>query len=180
MRLALLSFVLGVLVALVARPHLANLAHHLSTLRLDPAPKPAAVTAASATASLPRTYPAPGRILRRLKQTFDEAVVVVLADESFDDRHQLVRLTVVEIWKGPAMLTGRTMDHPLQPSLSHARGQGPQRVLRFVRLTPHVDSGETVYFDGDALRLNPALTVHSLRDALLPTAAHPIALAPVR
>jgi hypothetical protein len=98
---------------------------------------------------------------------FDEAVVVVLADESYDDRHGLTRVSVLEVWKGPEALTGKSMDSRLTPPQSYMHGSRKERVLKFVRMAPHIDSGSSVHFDGEALRMNPSVTVHMIKTTLV-------------
>lgn len=115
----------------------------------------------------PHIYPSPEKTLSRLQQKFDEAVVVVLADESYDDHHQLIKVTVREVWKGPQNLVGQTMSSRLEAPMSYTHPKGTERVLRFMPMTPHLDTVGSIFFEGDALRMNPVITVTSLREALI-------------
>ena len=115
----------------------------------------------------PQTHPAPEKTLALLRKQFDEAVVVVLADESYDFERKLVAVSVIEVWKGPQSLVGKTMNTALKaPTAKHANEKGEFRVLRFMPMTPHLDTVFFAYFDDNVLRMNPAFTAEALRRAL--------------
>jgi len=103
MRSAFLTLTLGILVGFAAPAFMVE--HHLFPAK--PVPTPPASRLSSTEPAKPSGYPSPGMTLARLKKQFAEAVVVVLADESYDDYHQLIHVSVVEGWKGPAILWAR-------------------------------------------------------------------------
>jgi len=167
MRLALLSLVLGILVGFAARSFL--IGHPLHHFAFSPAtrPLPEAGRPLARGPTKPIIYPSPEKTIARLRKQFDEAVVVVLADESYDDHRQLVKIAVVEVWKGPGDLVGKTMDSRLEPPLSYLHSVAKERVLRFMPMTPHLDTSGSVFFDGETLRMNPVLSISLLKDALV-------------
>jgi len=167
MRLALLTLVLGILIGFAGRSVTVNHFQWSFAFPLFEPTKPKIARSASVRPVKPIVYPSPEKTLARLKQQYDEAVVVVLADESYDDRHKLIRVAVVEVWKGPPELVGKTMDSRLEEPLASMHSDRSERVLRFMPMTPHLDTASSVTFTGEVLRMNPALTVSSLRAALL-------------
>ena len=167
MRLALLTLILGIVVGFAA--HSFIVAHPQWCLACSCAKQPAPQASSPATVipAKPRTYPAPEKTLTWLRKQFDEAVVVVLADETFDDFRKLVHVSVLEVWKGPAGLVGKPMDYRLDPPMSYLHPNEKQRVLIFMPMTPYLYTSGTFSFDGDVLRSNPACTIKSLKEALV-------------
>lgn len=166
-RLLILTFILGGVLGFMV--HL-QLAAHPDWWRSKPQTKPVTpklpAAATETVPTKPRVYMPVEKILTRLRQEYDEAVVVVLADESYDDEHKLIRAVVREVWKGPANLTDKPMNAPLGPPLSYLHGQGSVRVLKFIYMTPTLNSGVSFKFDGDKLGLNPAITASDLKAIL--------------
>ena len=162
MRLALLTLILGIVVGFAA--HSFIVAHPQWCLAFSCSKKPAPEAVSPAK---PVTYPPPEKTLARLRKQFDEAVVVVLADETFDDFRKLVHVSVLEVWKGPAGLVGKPMDYRLDPPMSYLHPNEKQRVLIFMPMTPYLYTSGTFSFDGDVLRSNPAFTIKSLKEALV-------------
>ena len=115
----------------------------------------------------PVTYIAPEKILARTKKSFDEAVVVALVDETYDRDHKIARRTVVEIWKGPVRLVGKEMNVKVDWERPYEGLQGSRRALLFLPLTTFITTDLVMYFHGDKLGANPAITVDSLRQSLV-------------
>lgn len=167
MRLAFLTLILGLVVGFAARSFMFEHPQWSASFLPAQGATPRATDLAHAEPRAPQQYQSPEKVLARLKQQFDEAVVVVLADESYDDHRKLVRVSVLEVWKGPPDLVGKTMDYRLGPPLEYAHSEKTERVLRFMPMTPHLDTGGSVFFTGDALRMNPTFTTSSLKAALV-------------
>lgn len=165
MRLPLLTLLLGLLIGIATHSFVTGQFQKIvSALTVKtPAPKPTVVSILRPTK--PYTPMPVEKILAWLKKDFDAAVVVVIANHSYDDRHKLARVEVLEVWKGPADLIGKTMDAPLSPPLSANHGGGTMRVLKFMPMTPHLTTSGTVRLEGEALGLNPAVTLKVLKDA---------------
>ena len=106
------------------------------------------------------------KVMTMLKRRYDEAVVVVLADESYDDQHKLTIVKVVEVWKGPVKLIGKTMNQPLQAPMSYLHDKGTVRVLKFMLMTPHVNSSTAVAIREGMLGMNPTIKVETLKESL--------------
>lgn len=114
----------------------------------------------------PISYPDAAKVIAELQRRYDEAVVVVLADETVDHERQLVNRTVVEVWKGPASLTGKPMNSKIERKLSYENMRGTQRALLFLPLTSFVTSSSSTYFFDSKLGMNPVLTIDDVRMAL--------------
>lgn len=151
--------IVGILIGLEAA-HLVS--GRLNSSRADLASPPPSV-ARMPVAKKAAKYPSREMALERLRHLFSEAVVVVVADESYDDNLKVVHETAREVWKGPKSLVGKCLDDTLEPPLSYQHSSTTERVLLFLPLTPHIDTREAVFFSGDALRINPAITLDSLR-----------------
>ena len=167
MRLSLLSLVLGLVVGFALHSLVTTHPHWYRVFTTAPKPPAKVVQIPSSSSAEPIKYPSSEKTLARLQKLFDEAVVVVLADESYDDNRKVVLVTVREVWKGPQSLVGQTMNSDLRAPLSYLHNQGTQRVLRFMPMTPHLDTNSTFSFKGHVLKSNPAFTVESLKEALL-------------
>ena len=167
MRLALLTLVLGILVGFAAHSFVVEHPQWDLAFSRSKTSTPETARVSSVGPAKPIIYPSPEKTLARLKKQFDEAVVVVLADESYDDYRKLIHISVLEVWKGPAELAGKTMDSRLEPPLSYLHSEHTERVLRFMPMTPHLDTAGSVFFTGDVLRMNPALTANALKAALV-------------
>jgi hypothetical protein len=169
MRLALLTLILGAIVGFAARIFIVEHPYCHREFSSEKKTVPAGtIRLASTQPGKPVSYPSIEKMIARLKQQFDEAVVVVLAEQSYDDGNRLIRVSVLEVWKGPSVLIGKTMDSHLEAPMSYLHGAGKERVLKFMPMTPKLDTCATVHFDGDILRMNPALTTSSLKQVLIP------------
>lgn len=173
MRLPLLTFVLGTVIGIATHSFFTAHLQKLVTALSPGAPEQKSVLQSVPVPAKPFTPVPAEKILSRLKKDFGEAVVVVVANESYDDRHKLIRVEVLEVWKGPTDLVGKTMDAPLLPPLSYLHAKGVVRVLKFMPMTPHLGTSKTVRLSGDALGMNPAVTVETLKEALMIHASDP-------
>ncbi|HVT72132.1 MAG TPA: hypothetical protein VHD61_03280 [Lacunisphaera sp.] len=158
---------MGILVGFTARSFVGDYTQRLLVPSVSKPAMPMIARGAPAEPAKPIVYPSAEKTLARLKKQYDEAVVVVLADESYDDAHKLIRVSVLEVWKGPVDLAGKTMDSRLEAPLSYGHPEHSERVLRFMPMTPHLDTAGSVFFTGDELRMNPTLTVSSIKAALV-------------
>jgi len=167
MRVSLLMLILGVLIGYAAHSFVAERVERLMVVALteEAVKKPAAREKVSAPSG-PITYMPVEKVLTMLKRRYDKAVVVVLADESYDDQHKLTIVKVIEVWKGPERLVGETMNQPLQAPMSYLHDKGTVRVLKFIHMTPHLNSSGTVTFREGMLGINPTITVEMLRESL--------------
>ena len=166
MRLPLLTLILGMVGGFAA--HLFVVEHPQWYSVFTPSPKLVARQhpPTSTGPEKPRAYMPVEKVLGRLHKNFEDAVVVVLVEESYNDSRHLILDSVIEVWKGPAALAGKSMNSSLQPPLANHHSLSKERALKFMFMTPHVDSIGWVMFNGESLRMNPALTVESLRKEL--------------
>ncbi len=167
MRISLLTLILGLVVGLAVYPLVADpvrdlIAKSLVAEQVENPVKKRVIGEPPAEISY---IPVP-KIMEMLKGRYAEAVVVVLADESYDDRHKLTVVEVKEVWKGPDRLVGKTMNQPLQAPLSYLHAKGKRRVLKFMLMTPHLNSSSAVAIRDGVLGMNPEISIGMLRESL--------------
>lgn len=179
MRVSILSLVLGLLLGILVGPWATSRWQSLltpatagkSTLVLNSGARPPAAPG-------PQRYMPVEKVVKSLRQSYDEAVVVAMVTETYDDQHHTIHRTVLDVWKGPATLQGKPMNGRLEPPLSYLHSKTSETVLTFVALTPWAGGGRSVSFSGDRLRMNPALTVAELKAILVEGKAPDPALEP--
>ena len=169
MRLATLTLLLGMVVGFAARSLIADHPNWYLVFASAKQPPQRVVQAPPPGSAMPVSHASPEWTLSFLRKRFDEAVVVVLADETWGEGKKFVHETVLEVWKGPAGLVGKSMDWNPEPMIpmSNLHGTVTRRVIRFMPLTPFLDASSSIGCSGNVLVMCPALTIEAVKDALV-------------